>query len=81
MPPAFAAHAKQDAWISAILGVGIGLLLVILYNALGSSFPNMTLAEYSEKVLGKWIGKTVSLLFFSYFFLFLHLCCETLVIF
>ncbi len=69
MPSAFATHAKQDSWIAAILGVGIGLLLVILYNALGSSFPDMTLAEYSEKILGKWIGKIVSLLFFSYFFL------------
>lgn len=69
MPSAFATHAKQDAWIAAILGVGIGLLLVMMYYVLGSSFPNMTLAEYSEKILGKWLGRAVSLLFFTFFFL------------
>ena len=69
MPSAFAGKANQDAWLAAIFGVGVGAVFVILYNALGSSYPNMTLAEYTEKVLGKWLGKFVSLLFFSYFFL------------
>jgi spore germination protein KB len=67
-PSGLAHAAKQDAWIAAILGVGIGLLFVSLYNALGKRFPHMNLVEYSEEVLGKWLGKTVSLLFISYFF-------------
>ncbi|MGJ7919895.1 GerAB/ArcD/ProY family transporter [Neobacillus sp. LXY-4] len=69
LPSAFAGRAKQDAWLAAILGVAIGTLLVFLYNTIGNSFSNMTLAEYSEKILGKWLGKSVSIIFFSYFFL------------
>jgi spore germination protein KB len=69
LPSALAAKALQDAWISAILGVGVGMVIVILYNSLGSLFPTKTLAEYNEIILGKWLGKFVSLLFFSYFFL------------
>ena len=69
LPSAFAAKAGQDAWLAAILGVAIGALLMFLYVSLASLFPNMTLAEYNEEILGKWLGKFVSILFFSYFFL------------
>jgi spore germination protein KB len=64
-----AAKAKQDAWLAAIFGLVVGLLLVWLYKTLGILFPNMTLVEYSEKILGKWIGKAISLLFFTFPFL------------
>lgn len=68
-PSLLATEAKQDAWIAAILGLCLSLLLIWLYNSLGSRFPNMTLVEYSEEVLGIWGGKIVSVLFLSYFFL------------
>lgn len=63
VPASMAANSKQDAWIAAIIGVGVGLLLVWLYSALGSFFPDQTLVELNETLLGKWLGKTVSLLF------------------
>ncbi|WP_235550870.1 GerAB/ArcD/ProY family transporter [Paenibacillus sp. Soil787] len=69
VPSSLATVAKQDGWIASILGIGAGLLSVLLYHALGNRFPNMTLAEYSERILGKWLGKTVSLLFISFIFL------------
>ncbi|MEW9669860.1 endospore germination permease [Ammoniphilus sp. 3BR4] len=68
-PSQLVSQAKQDAWIASIVGVAIGLLLVLLYSHLGSRFPEMTLAEYCEEILGKWLGKIVSFLFFIYFFL------------
>ncbi|CAM4320397.1 spore germination protein [Paenibacillus alkaliterrae] len=68
-PAGLASEAKQDAWIAAILGVGVSMVFVWLYNTLGTRFPDMTLAEYSEHILGKWAGKIVSLLFVSYFFI------------
>ncbi len=67
-PSLLVTEAKQDAWIAGILGVGVGLLSVWLYNTLGNLFPNKTLVEYSEGILGKWIGKAISLLFFSFTF-------------
>lgn len=68
VPSLLVTEAKQDAWIAGILGVCVGLLSVWLYNTLGNLFPNKTLVEYSEEILGKWIGKAISLLFFSFSF-------------
>lgn len=69
VPSGLAAEAKQDAWIAAIVGLLLSMPLIYLYNALGCRFPKLTLAEYSEQILGKWVGKLVSLLFMGYFFL------------
>ncbi|PAB57762.1 GerAB/ArcD/ProY family transporter [Anaeromicrobium sediminis] len=68
-PVGLAADAKQDAWLAAIVGNILGLLLVCIYNTVGNYFSNMTLIEYTEKVLGKWLGKTLSLLFISFLFI------------
>lgn len=59
--------AKQDAWLSALVSIGLGFLLVLLYGILVRRHPKMTLIESSETILGKWIGKIVSFLFFLYF--------------
>ncbi|PLR80694.1 spore gernimation protein [Bacillus canaveralius] len=68
-PSVLAAEAKQDAWMAAALGGGIGLLFVWLYTTIGNRFPGMTLVEYCEEILGKWLGKIVALLYFSFFFI------------
>ncbi|TJY41288.1 spore gernimation protein [Cohnella pontilimi] len=69
VPGELAAEAKQDAWIASILGVGLGLLSVLLFWKLGDRFPDRTAAEYSELLLGKWLGKAMSVLFFSFCFM------------
>jgi spore germination protein KB len=61
--------AKQDGWISSFLAIGCGLLLVLLYGIIAERSPNQTLAQYSEKVLGKWCGGTISILFSLYYLL------------
>ncbi|WP_103110769.1 GerAB/ArcD/ProY family transporter [Brevibacillus reuszeri] len=63
IPAGLAGLAKQDAWLAAVLGVGLGLLITGLYCALGSLFPAKSLVEMNELVLGKWIGKTISITF------------------
>lgn len=62
-PGRLANEAKQDAWIPTLLGLLISLIIVWLYNMLSNEFSNMTIIQYMEKVLGKWLGKTVSLMF------------------
>ena len=76
-----AERAKQDAWLAAIVATACGLLLVCLYNALGSRYPDLNLAEYSERVFGKWIGKTVSLLFASFALVLSALVLENIGVF
>lgn len=64
-PSLLTKEAKQDAWISGIIGTIVGLLVVWLYNTLGKKFHDMTLIDYSQIVFGKWIGKLISLLFLT----------------
>lgn len=67
IPSILALEAKRDAWIAALLAEGAALLIMLLYVSLGSRFSEMTFAEYMEVILGKWIGKTISMLFFIAF--------------
>ncbi|MGW8959782.1 GerAB/ArcD/ProY family transporter [Paenibacillus sp. NPDC055715] len=69
IPSGMAFVAKQDAWIAALVGVGAGFFLVWIYNTIATLYPRMTLAEIIETLLGKWLGKTVSLLFIVTLFL------------
>ncbi|WP_232696505.1 GerAB/ArcD/ProY family transporter [Brevibacillus daliensis] len=70
IPSIVASEAKQDAWISGIFSVAIApLLVVFLYDALRKCYPDLSLVEYSQKILGKWLGIAISLVFISYFFI------------
>ncbi|MDQ0873930.1 spore germination protein KB [Paenibacillus sp. V4I3] len=69
IPSGLAVDAKQDAWLAAIIGVGLNLLVVCLYNKVGDYFPNLTLVEYNEKLFGKWPGKMLSLVFLFFSFI------------
>ena len=62
LPVVTSADALQDAWISAILSFFGGALLVIAIGGLAVRFPNETMVQYSQKLLGKWPGKALSLL-------------------
>lgn len=66
LPRVLAEEAKQDAWLAVLGGAGLPLLSLILIYGLSLRFPNLTLASYSEKILGKYLGKAVSLLYVSY---------------
>jgi spore germination protein KB len=68
-PSGLAADAKQDAWLAAILGVALNLLVVCLYNRVSDYFPDMTIVKYNEKVFGKWLGKLISLFFILFSFI------------
>lgn len=69
LPAIVAKHANQDAWLSTIIALAFGLLIIYLFTAVGSLYPKLTLVEYNHKILGKWIGSIVSLFFLVYLFL------------
>jgi spore germination protein KB len=69
VPAGLAVDAKQDAWLAAILGVGVGLLIVWMYGALANRFNPMTLIEFNELLFGKWLGKTAVFLLITFCFL------------
>ncbi|WP_332647513.1 GerAB/ArcD/ProY family transporter [Lysinibacillus sp. 54212] len=61
IPASIALDVQQDAWIVALLGTMLSLLLVKLYIFLGKNMPNVSFVEMNEKILGKFIGKFVSI--------------------
>ncbi|WP_410771214.1 GerAB/ArcD/ProY family transporter [Fontibacillus sp. BL9] len=69
VPSSLAATAKQDAWIAALIGIGAGNLILALQLKLTRLYPVMNLVQLSEKLLGKWLGKSVCFLLLLIVFL------------
>jgi len=63
VPSALATYSMQDAWISAIIGTVVGVLVIWLFTFIGLWFPNLTYIQLNEKIFGKWLGKLVSIFF------------------
>ncbi|WP_308636540.1 GerAB/ArcD/ProY family transporter [Paenibacillus silvisoli] len=57
--------AKQDAWISILVGGCIGASIAYINACISRLFPDQTLIKFSEFIFGKWVGKIVSLLYFA----------------
>ncbi|MCZ8511607.1 endospore germination permease [Paenibacillus filicis] len=67
LPSGIAKQAKQDAWIAAIIPILAGLLVIPLYTALGRRFPGKSFIYGIEEILGRGLGKFVSLIFLIMF--------------
>ncbi len=63
-------YGKNDAWITVLLNLCMGLLLVAFYNKLAQSFEQNYYFEYVQTVLGPWLGKFISFLYLLFFILF-----------
>ncbi|TMU87245.1 spore gernimation protein [Bacillus sp. BHET2] len=72
IPSILTSVAKQDAWIAGFIGLGGGVVAVFLYSSLASKFPGKNFSQILEQLLGKWVGKTVSLV---YLLTFVFLLC------
>ncbi|OKP95458.1 endospore germination permease [Paenibacillus sp. P46E] len=55
--------AKQDAWISIILAGCIALMVALLATQAAHLYPGQTLVEYSQVILGTWMGKIVVVIY------------------
>ncbi|MGM7700370.1 GerAB/ArcD/ProY family transporter [Pseudalkalibacillus sp. Hm43] len=69
LPSSIAGEAKNDAWLSGIFALGIGLLLVLLFYQVSKLFPDLTFVEYSDRIFGSFLGKILAGLFLLYPFL------------
>ncbi|WP_152392040.1 GerAB/ArcD/ProY family transporter [Paenibacillus guangzhouensis] len=69
LPSVTALESKEDAWMAAILGTVIGLLVIYLFMTVARLHPRMTLVEYNNKILGTVLGTVLSVLFLGYFLL------------
>jgi len=62
-------HAKNDGWISVIIaGIVVFVFMFIMWS-LGKRFPNDTIYEYSNKIVGKYVGTVISFMYALNFFI------------
>lgn len=69
LPSTSASFAKQDTWISCLVGLGVGLLAVYLFSVVGNLHPQLTLVQSSQKIFGTWLGTIVAAIFLFYPFI------------
>jgi len=62
LPVLTSADALQDAWASAIVSFFTSALLVLIIGGLGIRFPELTIVEYAQKLIGKWPGRAICLI-------------------
>ncbi|MEY8000832.1 GerAB/ArcD/ProY family transporter [Clostridium sp. Mt-5] len=79
--------AKQDAWISAVIGGVYPLYIVIIASLLCKRYPEKNILSLSRKCFGKFFGNVLNLIFLLYFVLFatavaieISMVLETLVV-
>jgi spore germination protein KB len=63
-------HAKQDLWISPIWASFAGFLTVYITYRLHKLYPDESVIEYSERILGRIAGKVLGGV---YIFFYLHI--------
>ncbi|MFE4240157.1 spore germination protein [Peribacillus butanolivorans] len=56
-----------DIWITVILGGLIAMMAGVIMVKLSQQFPEKTFYQYSQEIVGKWVGGLLSLLIVCYF--------------
>ncbi|GGI11926.1 GerAB/ArcD/ProY family transporter [Gottfriedia solisilvae] len=62
-----ASDAKQDAWISLLLGSLFGCILFYVYIKLYELYPQQTFTKVTQEILGEYAGKLVAIVYMVYF--------------
>jgi len=63
MPGMLASVAKQDAWLSALLSLLLGLLVTWLFCMAAKCYPKLNLIASLQKVYGNWLGALLAIIF------------------
>jgi spore germination protein KB len=66
-PSIIVAIAKQDGWMSFLLSIIVDVLLITLWVGLFKKYPDGTIIQNSERILGKWLGKIIGLMYVGFF--------------
>ncbi|MGN4126871.1 GerAB/ArcD/ProY family transporter [Lysinibacillus sphaericus] len=61
IPASIALEVKQDAWIVAIISTLLSLIIIKFFITLGKKMSTLSFVEATEKILGSFIGKFVSI--------------------
>ena len=56
-----------DTWISMTIGFMIGIAIMLLMVYLCSKFPDKTIIEFAEVLIGKWVGRGIGIILALFF--------------
>ncbi|WP_248928239.1 GerAB/ArcD/ProY family transporter [Paenibacillus hamazuiensis] len=68
IPAPLIGYAKNGAWISLLLSLSVGTLLLFCVLYLFRKFPDLTFIEYSNALVGKWVTLLLAVPFLSFQF-------------
>ena len=57
-----AGQAKQDAWIAIIIALAWSIILLLMFSRILSLFPGKDLFDILQIIMGKFLGKIISIL-------------------
>lgn len=69
LPVLTASQALQDAWLAAIITFFLSAAFVWLFGRLALIFPDKSMVQYSQELLGKWPGRLLTLFYLGLFLL------------
>ena len=72
LPMLIASASKQDAWLTMLLSLVLGLGVGVLYGLLAKRMKGLSLIAFVQDALGKAAGSVVCILFIIYF-IYLHI--------
>jgi len=61
-------QAKQDAWIAIIIAIPFSIVLVLMFSRILSLYPGKDFFDILQIVMGKFMGKFLSILMIWFFF-------------
>lgn len=70
----------QDTWISMSMGFAAGALIMTAMAYIGSRYPEKTIVQYSEELLGKAAGIVIGLMLALFFIIAFAVCANVLII-
>lgn len=68
IPGPLIGYTKNGAWISLLLSMSIGMVLLACLLYLYRKFPGLTFIEYSKAMVGNWITVVLAIPFISFQF-------------
>jgi spore germination protein KB len=69
IPSGLAATAKQDAWLGGVAGILLNIGVVFLFIKIWEMYPEQSFVGICEKLLGKYVGRLLTVLFIFYSFI------------
>ncbi|GGP14994.1 GerAB/ArcD/ProY family transporter [Oceanobacillus neutriphilus] len=62
-----AMKAGRDSWLAILIAAAVSIFLFFIYRALYLYYPTLLLTDYTEKLIGKFLGRILAFLYILFF--------------